>query len=97
MKGGAGFGARAKIIYDGRRAIHELPKALRVGILIHGQTRGDHMEELSECFIWVGNWLVIRINLEQLSLCDVGVYHDKNILFAFPSEQKSKFRWQGRG
>ena len=64
MKRRAILGAGAQIVYDGGSAVDELAISLGVDVVIHVQTGGDHMEELSERFIWVRDWLVIWINLQ---------------------------------
>jgi hypothetical protein len=67
MEGTAGFGAGTEVVYDGGSGVDELSIALGVDSLGDGQSWGDHMEELSECFIWIGDGLVVWIDLEMVS------------------------------
>ena len=67
MEGTAGFGTGTEVIYDGGSGVDELFVALGVDCLGEGKSWGDHMEELSVCFIWIGDGLVIWVDLEMVS------------------------------
>ena len=63
MERATGFCARANVIYDGRSIVDEGLKSFRVCRVRDRNAWGNHMKELGENFVEIGNCLVIRIHL----------------------------------
>ena len=63
MEGGAGFGAGVEIVYEGGGGIYELTEALGIGWVRESEVGGDHVEELGEGFVGIGDRLVIWVDL----------------------------------